>query len=325
VIEALRGVYRVAGDYDGPASMSGRYRHHSQSASDYPAVGDWVAVQEMGAVIQHRFERRTSISRAAAGRAVAEQIVAANVDTIFVVTAANEDLNPRRIERYLAMVHESGAAPVVVVNKIDLAADGESLLAALRLRLPFVDILACSATSGGSLDALSSYLAEPSTIALVGSSGVGKSTIVNRMLGRDMLCVDAIRASDGRGRHTTTTRQLVELPGGALLIDTPGMRELQPWSEESTVGDAFDDVESAAARCRYGDCQHETEPGCAVRLAIEAGSLHPDRVESYRRLQREAAFEMRKRDKAAAADEKRRWKRITQAQRSRYRLRERGD
>jgi ribosome biogenesis GTPase len=317
----------VAGDFNGWAEVTGRFRHDAASAADFPVVGDWVAVAaEAGAergVIHRRLDRRSTVSRKAAGRAVDEQVLAANVDTIFVVTALAGDLNPRRLERYLAMVWEAGAVPVVVVNKADLSDDPAAAVDAVRARLAFVDIVSVSALHADGLAALAPYLEPASTIALLGSSGVGKSTIVNRLLGRDRQKVSTVRDTDGRGRHTTTSRQLVELAGGALLIDTPGMRELVPWIDESAVDGAFDDVAGFAHRCRFGDCTHTEEPGCAVLEAVAAGILGAERLEHYRRLLREAAYEHRKRDHAAAAEEKRRWKRIHQAQKALYRDRDR--
>ena len=397
VVEAQRGAWKVAGEFDGWTEISGRYRHESASGADLPAVGDWVGVKcgprgASRAVIEARLDRKSIVSRAAAGRAVDEQVVAANVDTIFLVTALGDDdtrdLNPRRLERYLTMVWEAGAVPVVVLNKADLSADPDGDAEALRARLPFVDVVTISAlgeaalkgcatdatdttitraASGGPADGaaddaaavtsanatdmtpvaqpssdaadvvpvaqpfraavdpigvLSPYLQPAQTVALLGSSGVGKSTIVNRLLGTEALRVSGIR-SDGRGRHTTTARQLVELPGGALLIDTPGMRELTPWADEAAVESAFDDITALAEACRFGDCAHEGEPGCAVAEAVEAGRLDADRLENYRRLLREAAFEERKRDKSAAAEHKRKWKQLHQAAKALYKARDR--
>jgi ribosome biogenesis GTPase len=322
VVEEQRGLYQVAGDVDGRAEVSGRFRHDARTAADFPAVGDWVGVS--AGIIHCRLERRSVLSRAAAGRAAAEQIVAANVDTVFLVTALAGDLNLRRLERYLTMVWDGGAVPIVLLNKADLSADAAGDAATVRARLPLVDVLLVCALQSQGLDALMPYLRPAQTIALVGSSGVGKSTLVNRLLGREALRVGATSDADGKGVHTTTARQLVELPGGALLIDTPGMRELQPWAGEAAVDAAFDDISALAGRCRFADCAHAGEPGCAVSEAVDAGTLAADRVEHYRHLAREAAFELRKRDKAAAAEEKKKIKRGAQHLKAMYRLRERG-
>jgi ribosome biogenesis GTPase / thiamine phosphate phosphatase len=321
IIEEQRGLYRVAGDTDGWAEVSGRFRHDAVGPADFPAVGDWVGI--VAGIIHVRLERRGTVSRAAAGRAVQEQVVAANVDTIFLVTALTGDLNTRRLERYLTMVWDAGAVPVVVLNKADLIDDAIAACDAVRTRLPLVDVVTVSALADERLDQLAPYLRPAQTIALLGSSGVGKSTLVNRLLGADTLRVGAVSDADGKGRHTTTSRQLVELSGGALLIDTPGMRELQPWGDESAVAAAFDDVVTLAAGCRFSDCAHNAEPGCAVRAAVESGQLDPDRLENFQRLDREAAYETRKHDKAAAAEHKRRWKQIHQAARAMYRERDR--
>jgi ribosome biogenesis GTPase len=325
IVEHQRGLYTVDGEFEGLAELSGRLRHDTLDAADLPVIGDWVLVACGGdadrTLIQRRLERRSAISRKAAGRSSNEQVIAANVDTLFVVTAFAGDLNPRRLERYLTAVWEAGAVPVVVVNKADLADDAAATLASLRHRLPFVDAVAVSALTHEGLAPLKAYLKAAATIALVGSSGVGKSTIVNRLVGRDRQPISAVKESDGRGRHTTTARQLIVLPGGALLIDTPGMRELQPWADAEAVDGAFDDIVAVAEGCRFADCTHTTEPNCAVLAQVAAGAIPADRLENYRKLLRELAFEERKHDKAASANVKRRWKQIQKAQRDMYKVR----
>jgi ribosome biogenesis GTPase len=331
VIEVQRDAWRVSGEFSGWAEPGGRYRHEASSPADFPAIGDWVGVrglvgdtQEPGErrVIDIRLDRRSAIVRAAAGRAVEPQVVAANVDTVFVVTALTRDLSPRRLERYLALVWDAGAVPVVVLNKCDLCGDAQERCAAIQSRLPGVDVVPLSALRGDGLDALEPHLRPASTIALLGSSGVGKSTLVNRLIGDDRQRVSGLHA-DGKGRHTTTSRRLIDLPGGALLIDTPGMKEVEPWTDVSTIEAAFDDIAALAASCRFGDCAHQGEPGCAVSRAMGAGGLDPDRLENYHRLRRELAFEERKRDKSVAAAAKRKLKQMMQAQKALYRDRDR--
>jgi ribosome biogenesis GTPase len=322
IVEEQRGRYRVAGDAEGWAEVSGRFRHEAACAADFPAVGDWVGID--AGIIHLRLERRGTVSRAAAGRAADRQVVAANVDSIFLVSALTQDLNVRRLERYLTMVWDAGAVPVVVLNKADLCEDSAGACESVRVRLPTVDVVVVSALDKSGLEALTPYLRPGQTLALVGSSGVGKSTLVNRLLGSEALKVGALSDADGKGRHTTTARQLVELPGGALLIDTPGMRELQPVGDESSVAAAFDDITALAQACRFTDCAHDREPGCAVREAVAGGRLDADRLDNFHRVGREMAYEARKHDKASALEHKRRWKQLHQAAKAMYRERDRG-
>jgi len=328
VVEDHRGAWRLAGEFDGLATLSGRLHHdRANAAAVGPAIGDWVCAaapeESDRATIRRVLERRGTLSRAAAGSAVEEQVVAANVDTVFVVTSFNQDLSANRLDRYVAMTWEAGALPVVIVNKMDLVDDAGALVAELRARLPFVDVHAASAMADDGLDAVTPYLVPARTIAIVGSSGVGKSSLINRLLGRDALAVSGIRETDGKGRHTTTARRLVTLPGGALLIDTPGMREVSPWSADIGLAAAFDDIATLAAACRFTDCRHTSEPECAVLAAVAGGRLDAARLESFRRLAAETAFDASKHDRAAAAEIKRKWKQVTRAQKQMYQDRER--
>jgi ribosome biogenesis GTPase / thiamine phosphate phosphatase len=265
---------------------------------ELPVVGDWVAARaldgERKAVIEAVLPRRSAFTRKEAWRRTVEQVVAANVDTVFLVTAFGGDLNPRRLERYLTAAWDSGSSPVVVANKADLAEDRLLELAeveAVALGLP---VLVVSAETGEGLDELEPHLEPGRTIALLGSSGVGNSTLVNRLAGRELLATNEIR-KDGRGRHTTTHRELVPLASGALLIDTPGMREFQLWADEDVLDSTFAEIAELASECRFSDCSHEHEPGCAVKSAIADGSLPAERFASYRKLQREIrALEIRK-------------------------------
>jgi ribosome biogenesis GTPase / thiamine phosphate phosphatase len=265
---------------------------------ELPAVGDWVAARpldgERKAVIEAVLPRRSSFSRKEAWKRTTEQIVAANVDTVFLVTAFGGDLNPRRLERYLTAAWDSGSTPVIVANKLDLADDPVTELAAVEAVSIGVPVLAVSASSGEGMDELEAQLARGRTVALLGSSGVGKSTLVNRLAGRELL-VTAEIGVNGRGRHTTTHRELVPLPSGALLIDTPGMRELQLWTDEAVLDSTFAEIAELASGCRFSDCSHEHEPGCEIKRALADGSLPRERFASYRKLQREIrALEIRK-------------------------------
>ncbi len=251
-----------------------------------PGVGDWVALDaspgpDRTTVIQRILDRRTAFIRGAAGRKASAQVVAANVDTVFVVCGLDDDFNVRRIERYIARVWASGALPVVVLSKADLVEDAGARVDEVAGNAPGVAVLAISALHGGGLTELRAHLAPGRTVALVGSSGAGKSTLVNVLLGEERMATGAVRARDGRGRHVTSHRQLVLLPAGGTLLDTPGMRELQLF-DEAGLEAAFDDVTALAQRCRFTDCGHGTEPGCAVRGAVEAGEIDPARLAHFR-------------------------------------------
>jgi len=315
-----------------PARPSGRLRHEAASAADLPAVGDWVAAtlpESPGAgdaVVHAVLPRRTCFARKAAGRAADAQVAAANVDTVFLVAGLDGDFNPRRIERYLVAAATSGARAVVVLNKADLLLRANP--SAYAARLAEVEELAgdapvhaVSALEGDGLDGLAGYLAPGQTVALLGSSGVGKSTLVNALAGTARQDTGPVREADSRGRHTTTHRELVALDGGAWLVDTPGMRELGlaagEGDAEATLEATFDDVESLARRCRFGDCGHAEEPGCAVRAALASGALPEARHASWLKLGRELRAYAARHDKRLAAEQKARWKAVHVANKNR--------
>jgi ribosome biogenesis GTPase len=305
------------------AQISGRMQHESVSAGELPAIGDWVALRQPpgdgNAQIQAVLPRRSKFSRKSAGRAMREQVVAANADTVFLVVGLDNDFSPRRVERYLAAAWESGASPVVVLNKVDLCADALARVAAIEEVAASVPIHAVSALCGDNLDAIAAYCAPRRTVALLGSSGVGKSTLINRLVGCDLLTTAAVRQKDGRGRHTTTHRELIFLPNGGMVIDTPGMRELHLWEADEGVQITFDEVETLAKGCRFRDCLHHDEPGCAVRAAVEAGELASDRLASMHKLQKELAWFDRQHDQLAANENKRRWKAMHKSAKRFYR------
>jgi len=271
------------------AELAGRLRHAAAERGELPAVGDWVAATPTDpALINAVLPRRTKFSRMAAtanGRTI-EQVVAANVDTVFLTAGLDGDLNVRRLERYLALGWESGAEPVVVLTKADLCENVDAALLDVESVAIGVPVHAVSNLTGDGVEELGAYFAPGRTVAALGSSGVGKSSLVNALAGKELMATGDLRA-DGRGRHTTTNRQLLRLPNGGLFLDTPGMRELRLWESEEGLAQTFDDVGAAAARCRFADCSHAQEPGCGVRAALDEGSLAHDRYESWRKLQNE--------------------------------------
>jgi ribosome biogenesis GTPase len=302
-------IYRVATEAgEVLARVSGRLRHHARARADFPAVGDWVVLELIpggDARIHAVLPRVSRFSRRAAGDVTEEQVVAANIDTVFLVAGLDGDFNPRRIERYLVVGWESGAMPVVLLNKADLVEAPERYVEEVKSAAPGVDVHAVSAKRPETLAVLRQYLAPGRTAALLGSSGVGKSTIVNRLVGFDLLRTQDVRITDSRGRHTSTARQMVLLESGGILIDTPGMRELQLWESGESTTDAFTDIADRAASCRFRDCRHLQEPGCAVRAAVTAGDLSPRRLESFHKLAAEREFQARQLDARALLEDKR--------------------
>ncbi|MEM7351614.1 MAG: ribosome small subunit-dependent GTPase A [Acidobacteriota bacterium] len=283
------------------AEVAGRLLHQADDTQGLPVVGDWVAIQrtDTGAMVHAVLQRGPTLSRHAAGRRTREQVVAANLDTVFLVMGLDGDFNLRRLERLLVTAWESGAAPVVVLNKADLCDDLEDRRQAVELTAPGAPVVAVSCLLGQGLGALRSHLVPRRTVALLGSSGVGKSSLINSLLGEERLRTGTVRAGDDRGCHTTTHRQLVELPGGALLIDNPGLRELQLWAGDAGLGQAFDDVAALATGCRFRDCTHQDEPGCAVRQSVVDGRFDSARLDSYHALERELQSSAIRRDQAA--------------------------
>ena len=313
----LYRIYTEHGELLG--EISGKMRHQALTREDYPAVGDWVVITprpgEGKATIHAILPRKSKFSRKVAGNTTEEQIVAVNVDTVFLVNALNNDYNVRRLERYLILAWESGANPVIVLSKADLCEDVDARLAEVETIAMGVPVHVISAEKEEGLDSLTPYFQEGHTVALLGSSGVGKSTLINRICGQEKQRVNDVRQGDDRGKHTTTHRELICLPQGGIVIDTPGMRELQMWEADTGFRDAFEDIEELAELCQFSDCQHQKEPGCAIRIAIQDGTLSQERYANYQKLQRELAYLARKEDTRARLAEKERWKKINQAMR----------
>ena len=321
VVEEFKGFYRVrSAQAEYLAETAGKLQYQAASREDFPAVGDWVAItarQEEGrARIEHVLPRRTKLVRKVAGREITEQIVATNLDTVFVVSALNREFNLRRIERYLTIVWDSGARPVVLLNKADLCPDG-AVCAAEVEGIAFgapVHLLSALAKTG--VDAVRAYLARGTTAAFVGSSGVGKSTIINRIADAS-LRVQPVREHDDRGQHTTTSRQMIFLGGEGMLIDTPGMRELHLLDHEQGAAQAFQDIATLSQACKFRDCGHQGEPGCAIEAAVQQGELSLERLENYRKLLAELHFQERKINPEVARQVKEKWKKIHKAMRNR--------
>jgi len=317
-----RGAYEVwstAGS--GRAQLAGRLRLELEDAGA-PGVGDWVVVKDAPdpghtTVIERVFERRTVFTRGAAGRESRAQAVAANVDLVFAVCGLDADFNVRRIERYLARIWASGAEPAVILNKADICADTAARVAEVENHAVGVPVHVISALHSEGIEAVRACIHNGMTVALVGSSGAGKSTLVNALLGEERMRTGEVRASDGRGCHVTTHRQLVLLPGGGLLLDTPGMRELQLWSADEGLTETFEDIDALASSCYFTDCQHRTEPRCAVKAAVDDGRLPAERLANYHKLQDEQQHLLDRQDALALQEEKKRVRTIHRAMRKR--------
>jgi len=285
------------------AVTAGRLKHHARRRAELPAVGDWIAVRKRPeddrAVILGVLPRRSAFTRRAAGDVTDEQVVAANVDVVFIVMGLDRDYNPRRLERYLLMARESGAPPVILLTKPDRCADLPAHVREVTTLAGDVVVHVVNPKRGEGLEQLRDHLETGRTGALLGSSGVGKSTIINRLVGSDIMRTREVRAADSRGRHTTIHRELVMLPAGGMIIDTPGMRELQLWDAPDAVRETFDDIEALAPGCHFTDCRHLDEPRCAVKAAVAEGRVAADRLDSYLRLREELATLARQQEERA--------------------------
>lgn len=332
VVEEHRDGLRVVTERGVVAAVvAGRLRHAAPDRSELPAVGDWVlvegdAVASGGPVrVIAVLPRRSRLIRKVAGVTTEAQVVAANVDVVFVASALDRPLPQRALERYVTAVWDGGATPVLVLTKADLVEDARPYAEQARAASPGLDVHVVRAIEGDGVEELSAHLAPARTVAVVGASGAGKSTLVNALSRRhdpslpDVQFVDRVRHGDAKGRHTTTARRLLTLPDGALLVDTPGMRELGLWDADEGVERAFADIEELAVSCRFHDCSHASEPGCEVRAATEDGRLDPDRLESRRKLERELAFLHRKQDARAQSEQRKAWAKLTQGYRKRPR------
>lgn len=315
-------MYRVVTDQgEWLGTLSGNFKHNAQQRRDYPAVGDWVGIEQMPGeekgIIHSILPRNSLFSRKVAGETTVEQIVAVNVDYVLLVMSLNLDFNLRRLERYMIAAWDSGANPVIVLTKKDLCNDPETYIEQAEAVAFDVPIYVVSSVTGEGITELQDLLKDGKTAALLGSSGVGKSSLTNALCGEDVMNVQNIREDDDKGRHTTTHRELFHMPGGGLLIDTPGMREFQLWDNSESLDAGFKDVEQIAETCRFNDCQHNGQPGCAIEEALNNGSLSRERYASYEKLKKELAFMERKADLAAQKAERSKWKQITKDSRKR--------
>ncbi len=298
------------------AEVAGKFRHRTLSRSSFPKVGDWVAAtvraREGKATIHGLLPRKNSFSRKVAGENTDEQIVAANIDTVFIVCGLDGDFNLRRIERYLTLTWNSEANPAILLNKTDICPKVEACVEKVESVAFGVPIHPISAKKNEGLDTLQKYLGKGKTVVLLGSSGVGKSTIINSLLGLERQSIRSVRETDSHGRHTTSDRELIILPNGGMIIDNPGMRELQLWVDAENLGENFKDIEELASRCRFRDCQHRSEPDCAILQALEEGTLDQKRLQSYLKLKKELRYLATRKDQKARLAEKEKGKKLSQ-------------
>ena len=299
------------------ASVAGRFFHGSKGDDLFPAAGDWVELKNE--VITRVLPRKNALSRGASGargkrdaNPVREQVIAANLDHVVIVCGLDRDYNIRRIERYLALIYNCGCSPIIVLNKADLHDSVDSFVNEVESTAFGVPVHAISAKDEQGAEVLSQYIPKGKTAALVGSSGVGKSTMVNSLAGRELRAARQVSQSVGKGVHTTTSRDLILIPGRGMIIDNPGIREIAFWENDDGVESAFPDIEELAGECRFKDCRHELEPGCRVRQAVEDGGLAPDRLESYLKMKKELDYFSQRRNKSADRVEKERWKGVAQ-------------
>ncbi|MFB7140836.1 ribosome small subunit-dependent GTPase A [Gottfriedia sp. NPDC056225] len=316
VISEQRQIYKLHdGESELTGEVSGKFQFQANVKSDYPSVGDWVVIEPLNgenkAIIQKVLPRLSQFSRQSAGIKIEEQVVAANIDYVFLVMALNNDFNIRRLERYLLVTYDSGASPIIVLTKKDLCTDLPGKMEEVEEIAFGVPIFSVNSTNGEGIEELKQLISFGKTVSLLGSSGVGKSTLLNALIGELKQITQDVREGDDRGKHTTTHRELFFLPSGGMVIDTPGMRELQLWGGEEHISSTFTDVEELAKSCKFSDCTHSKEPDCAVNRAIENGDLEPERLTSYRKLMKELAYAERKQDASLARQEREKWKKVS--------------